>query len=41
MCIRDRAKAEGGNAVGFIGGEDVDLIRAFQAGFEPVSYTHL
>mgnify|MGYP000013695350 FL=1 len=29
-----QAKAEGGNAVGFIGGEDVDLIRAFQAGFE-------
>ncbi len=29
-----QAKAEGGNAVGFIGGQESELIRKFQAGFE-------
>lgn len=29
-----QAKAEGGNAVGFIGGMESDIIKAFQAGFE-------
>lgn len=29
-----QAKAEGGNSVGFIGGQESELIRKFQAGFE-------
>lgn len=29
-----QAKAEGGNAVGFVGGTDTELIQAFQAGYE-------
>lgn len=29
-----QAKAEGGDTVGFIGGEDSEVIRAFQAGYE-------
>lgn len=34
MAAALQAKAEGGDTVGFIGGEESDLIRTFQAGFE-------